>query len=448
MGSCVSGFKEGHQMQQQPQIHAGVLSTPPDTPPFASNSKRTHSDENLDKTEEEGIVPSREIRCSADESSVNLEVLQQQSVLLLHGVKQRYVYTTNQDIPKLQNENEMLVRVEAIGLNPIDWKAPDFGFGLPALPRISGRDLAGKIVRASAKRSRFQKGDSVIGVSTDYRDSRKSAYQEYAVVPTFNACRIPHHLSFINAAPVGVAFVAGALALGICMGLRFSECGRNPGPDILQTIRSLPRETLPKDVREECFDHLNEDERVQSGEWLVIWGGSSASGCCAVQLAKLVGLKVIAVVDIARSGERMLKYGADLLVDRHDTARAVEIVKSITKGRLRFGFDTRGRESATLLAQAMQNDAQAGTRSHLVGLTGLPKEPTEGVVYHSVPIKVFHEVPTVGDGLMLWLEQLLEKRLIFTPEVQIAEGGLEGINNALDRLRDGTVNGPRIVVIL
>lgn len=155
-------------------------------------------------------------------------------------------------------------------------------------------------------------------------------------------------------------------------------------------------------------------------------------------------------MDVARSGERMLKYGADLLVDRIDSARAISIVKSITKGRLRFGLDTRGKESATLLAQAMLQAQNVGgeRRAHLVGLTGLPKEPTTGVVYHTVPIKAFHEAPELGEGLMLWLENLLDEQLLGTLDIEIAEGGLEGINGALDRLRDGSVNGPRIVVPL
>jgi hypothetical protein len=96
----------------------------------------------------------------------------------------------------------------------------------------------------------------------------------------------------------------------------------------------------------------------------------------------------------------------------------------------------------------MQPEQEGGVRSHLVGLTGIPKESINGVVYHSVPIKAFHEAPQLGEGLMIWLEKLLENKLIATPDIEVAEGGLEGINAALDRLRDGSVNGPRIVVPL
>ena len=47
-----------------------------------------------------------------------------QEVLLLHGPKQEYIHTKEQPIPNLQNDREMLIAVHAIGLNPIDWKAP------------------------------------------------------------------------------------------------------------------------------------------------------------------------------------------------------------------------------------------------------------------------------------------------------------------------------------
>ncbi|PQE03591.1 oxidoreductase zinc-binding dehydrogenase family protein [Rutstroemia sp. NJR-2017a BVV2] len=382
-----------------------------------------------------------------------------QEALLLHGPKQPYTHILNQPIPQPENDREMLVAIEAIGLNPIDWKAPDFGFGLPTLPCISGRDLAGKVVKPARAACRFKVGDTVsnfamnmrrrliikvMGISTDYRDSRKSAYQQYAIVSDFNACKLPPHLSPKEAAPLGVAFVAAALGLGICLGLNFESCnGTVRGPDIFRTVRSMSQNSLPQDIRSECFESIREDERIKVGDWIAIWGG-----CCAVQLAKLAGLKVIAIIDVARSGERMLKHGADLLVDRLDTDRAVSIVRNVTRGKLRFGLDTRGKESAGLLAQSMQVGDESDLRAHVVGLTGVPKIPTAGIAYHSVPIKLFHEAPRVGDEMMLWLETLLAQKSIETPDIEVAEGGLGGINRALDRLRNGSVNGPRIVVPL
>lgn len=112
-----------------------------------------------------------------------------------------------------------------------------------------------------------------MAISTDYRDSRKAAYQQYAVVSDFNACRLPDHLKSTDAAPLGVAFVAAALALGICMGMDFGRGNGPRGPNILRTVQSLSRDALPKDIHKECFDSIKESEGAKSGDWIAIWGG-------------------------------------------------------------------------------------------------------------------------------------------------------------------------------
>jgi NADPH:quinone reductase-like Zn-dependent oxidoreductase len=165
---------------------------------------------------------------------------------------------------------------------------------LPELPCIAGRDLAGKIVIPPSTRSRFKKGENVckmcqnyiykslltsakvMAVSTDYRDSRKSAYQQYAVVSDFNACRLPSNMSGKEAAPLGVAFVAAALGLGICMGMDFLVAADEPrGPNLLRTIRALSRDSIPQDIRTECFDGIKQSEGAKSGDWIAIWGGKA-----------------------------------------------------------------------------------------------------------------------------------------------------------------------------
>ena len=154
------------------------------------------------------------------------------------------------------------------------------------------------------------------------------------------------------------------------------------------------------------------------------------------------------MLDVERNGDRILRHGADLLIDRENEARAVKILRGVTKGRLRFGLDTRGKESAGLLAEAMQVPGEDPRPAHVVGLTGLPKERLDGITYHSVPIKAFHEAEAVGESLMVWLEKMLHEGVLATPDIEVAEGGLNGINAALDRLRDGSVSGPRLVVPL
>jgi NADPH:quinone reductase-like Zn-dependent oxidoreductase len=170
---------------------------------------------------------------------------------------------------------------------------------------------------------------------------------------------------------------------------------------------------------------------------------SSATGLIALQLAKLSGLRTIAIVDVARYGEKLLSAGADLLVDRLDTDRAVAIVRGVTNGQLRFALDTVGRETAEKLQQTLRRE-----ESHLVGLTGVPKVAAEGVTHHKVPIKAFHDVPRVGEALMVWLEQLLLTQRLIAPDVETAVGGLSGVNKALSLLREGTITGRRLVLPL
>ena len=162
-------------------------------------------------------------------------------------------------------------------------------------------------------------------------------------------------------------------------------------------------------------------------------------------MAKLAGLRTICIVDVARYGESLMEAGADLLVDRLDTGRAVDVVRGVTRGQLRFALDTVGRDTAAKLQEALSSD---GNRSHLVGLSGLPKEKRENILHHNVPIKAFHDVATIGETLMVWLEKLLLAQRLVAPQVELAVGGLDGINQALDKLRNGTVTGKRLVVPL
>ncbi|KAL1981032.1 hypothetical protein VTN96DRAFT_3141 [Rasamsonia emersonii] len=369
-----------------------------------------------------------------------------QQVLLLHAPKEKYTLVTDHAVPSIIHDREVLIKISAIGLNPIDWKAPAFNFGIPGLPWIFGRDLAGTVIQTSAN-SRLKVGDVVLVPSTDYRDIRKAAFQEYAIATDYNAARIPAKTSIHAGASLGVAFVAAALALGISFGLDFGNCEKVPGPDLLRILRGLDPKEIPEDVRDECLSSVSDSERVKPGEWVAIWGASTTTGYIALQLAKLCGLKVICVADIARHGARLLDAGADLLVDRYDTTRAVEIVRGVTQGRLRFGVDMVGRETATILQQALFASEHDGPAAHLIGLTGMPKEKDARIRYHAVPIKIFHSSPAVGESMVTWVERLLETNSLTLPEVIIRrEGGLADVNDALELLRDGSVGGKRIVI--
>lgn len=163
----------------------------------------------------------------------------------------------------------------------------------------------------------------------------------------------------------------------------------------------------------------------------------------------MAGLKVICVADIARHGAKLIDLGANALVDRHDSRRAVEILRGITKGKLRYAIDIVGKDTATILQQALNGSLREdGSHAHLLGLTGLPQEQSKNIMHHTVPIKLFHSSPAVGEAMVSWLELLLDSKTLQLPEIVRAEGGLAGINDSLELLRQGTASGKRIVVDL
>ncbi|KIW39591.1 uncharacterized protein PV06_08190 [Exophiala oligosperma] len=385
----------------------------------------------------------------------------QQRVLLLHGPKQRYVEVTDHPTPSISSNRELLVRNIAIGLNPIDWKAPDFNFGIPELPYISGRELVGEVAICSRRKSRFNPGDKVIVISTDYRDLRKAAYQQYVVATDFNAARLPLNITPEAGSALGVAFVAAALCLGICAGVDFTSVAN--GPDLFSMVRKLQATRLPADIKTECLEGIDEVSRAKKGDWIAVWGGSSTSAFMLNQLARLVGLKTIVAIDHRKHALKIASTvpaaQPDIVVDSHDPQRAIEIVRSATEKRLRFAADTVGKDTATHLLDCLQqrnalDDEPLSTTtqgdllsSHLIGLSGLPKaSPPSNVAFHNVPIKLFHEIPEVGESLMLWLERLLGQGLLVPPTVLGVQEGFGSINHALDSMRRGEVSGGRLVV--
>lgn len=189
-----------------------------------------------------------------------------------------------------------------------------------------------------------------------------------------------------------------------------------------------------------------------------------------VQLARLAGLKVATIVDSAKHGLRIANHKfirPDLLVDSHDPQRAIDVLQTNVGDELRFGIDTRGKDTAGKLLEALtktpsgvaarppsppatpRTSPSQPRSAHLIGLTGLPKGgPAEGAVMHSVPIKLFHEVPAVGHALVTWLERLLEQGLVSPTEIIDIEEGLESVNAGLDRMRRGDISGGKLIVRL
>lgn len=174
-------------------------------------------------------------------------------------------------------EGEVLLRVYAAGVNPIDWKLRQ---GLMAasqpvtFPYTPGIEVAGVIEKLGAGVSFFEVGQAVFGWST------RGAYAEYVTEAAEALALKPEALSFAEAAglPVGAATAWRAL-----------------------------------------FEHGG----LTAGQRVLIQGAAGGVGLFAVQLAKWKGADVIGTASSANLAF-VRELGADLVVDY--TAAPVESV--------------------------------------------------------------------------------------------------------------------------
>jgi len=170
-------------------------------------------------------------------------------------------------------ENEVLVKIRAASVNPLDWHymrgSPYFmrimsGFGRPKDERL-GVDFAGTVAAVGPGVTRFKPGDEVFG-------GRTGAFAEYVAVPEDRALVLkPTNMTFPQAAAVPVAAITALQAL------------RDKG-------------------------------KVQPGQKVLINGASGGVGTFAVQIAKAFGAKVTGVCS-TRNLELVRSIGADHVID-------------------------------------------------------------------------------------------------------------------------------------
>ncbi|KAL7921430.1 hypothetical protein ACQKWADRAFT_126124 [Trichoderma austrokoningii] len=393
-----------------------------------------------------------------------------QRQLLRHDHRQPYRLHTDRKIPRLKF-GDLLVEVYGIGLNPADWKSADLGYLLPSPSELNDGEFIGRIIASEVdQRCPIQLGEWVLAVPTDYRDIRKSTFQEYTVVCCYNAIRIPKHVDPFQVASMGVAYVAAGLSLGVCLGVTFTLGSKKREFNLLDIARRRP-EDIPDDIADEVFDALAPCYQAQPGEWLLVYGASTITGQIIIQLAKLGGLKVVGVADLSKHRQLLQSFGTDILVESSNLDQAKREIKQLVPGSLRFAVDTVGPETAAWCQQVLAertssrycrpgyetptnrlSSAYMATRgggsklSHLAALAGAPSTHSPNIQVHTVPIKLFHTSQDVGNHLSQWLYELLDLHQLLPPEVDSMTGGLDAINGALEILKQGKTAGKGIVI--
>jgi NADPH2:quinone reductase len=175
------------------------------------------------------------------------------------------------DIPQPKPKPfEILVKVKAAGLNRADLAAAQGRGGHGAVGATIGLDWAGEVVEVGAEtKGGFRPGDRIMCTG-------RGGYAEYAVCDWGRAVSIPDDMTFEHAATLPVA---------------------------LGTMH----------------DALVTNGRLKVGESVLIQGASSGVGLMALQVAKLLGAKlVIGTSTNADRRARLKDFGADLAVDTKD----------------------------------------------------------------------------------------------------------------------------------
>ena len=166
---------------------------------------------------------------------------------------------------------EVVVRVHAASVNPVDWKVR-YGhvkiFTGSKFPKVLGCECAGEIFETGAGAAKFRKGDRVVMYTSV---KRLGAFAAYACTAEATVYPIPEGISFEQATSLPIA-----------------------GLTALQSLR----------------DHGG----IGVGQKVLINGASGGVGHFAVQIAKIFGAEVTAVTS-GRNAEFVKSLGADRVID-------------------------------------------------------------------------------------------------------------------------------------
>ena len=176
------------------------------------------------------------------------------------------------DLPEpVPGPNQVLVRVGAVAMNPIDTyiRSGMIKANLP-IPFIPGCDLAGTVEKTGANVKRFKRGDRVWGTNQGLL-GRQGTFSELAAVDEQWLYPTPTKVTDEQAAAISLVGITA------CLGLRRAQ--------------------------------------LQVGETLFVNGGTGGVGSAVVQIAKALGARVITTAGSDDKVSECRKLGADLALN-------------------------------------------------------------------------------------------------------------------------------------
>lgn len=196
---------------------------------------------------------------------------------------------------------EVLVRVRAAGVNPLDWKTRSHGVFLGAPPFTLGAEAAGVVAALGSGVTRFSVGDRVFGMPR-FPDGAR-AYAEYLTSPSRQLAATPDGLSDVEAAALPLAGLT-------------------------------------------AWQALVETADVRPGDRVLVHAAAGGVGHLAVQIAKARGAYVIGTARATNHGF-LAELGADECIDytQVDFAECVQDVDVVLDAA---GGDTAVRSLPTI----------------------------------------------------------------------------------------------------
>ena len=306
-----------------------------------------------------------------------------------------------------RREVEVLVQVEAIGLNPDDVRAAAQGHPAWRYPHVLGQDVAGRVVAVHAEHAARRE----IGWMLPAPGTRVVFFQDVREPGGF--------AEYVSVAPEALALIPAAL-------------------DPIAAA-SLPTAGLT------ALDAVERRLRQISGQTVLVHGASGGVGAFAVQLARLFGAKVIASAR-PENEDAVRALGALHVVDSRAPDFA-EQVRRIAPGGVDGIIDTVSARSAT---QGLALLRHAG---HLVSVAGRPDlstVPESGLAPTVSEVALAAAYTHGGFEGRRWLTWGLERLMrliveghIHPPDIEVI--GFQQIPHGLERLAANAVDGSLVV---
>jgi NADPH:quinone reductase len=208
-----------------------------------------------------------------------------------------------QEVPKPTPGNtELLIRLVAAGLNPIDTKLRQRGTFYPdRAPAILGCDGAGVVESVGTRVQRFRSGDAVYFCYGGL-GAHQGNYAEYTVVDERFVARKPASITFAEAAAAPLVLIT-------------------------------------------AWEALYERGRLEPGEKVLIHAGAGGVGHVAIQLAKLKSAAVSTTVSSEEKANFVKQLGADHVIFYNQTDFAQAVLDWTNGEGVDLAFDTVGGET-------------------------------------------------------------------------------------------------------